>query len=327
MHGPVPSLLRGHHRGRHLRQHEDRRALAHGHRHRLQSQVSRVRPRPGRLHRAGLQRPKGKREGTRRETNRLRSPPLLARAPLPRPARSQHAGHHVARRLRQRARSRGDRESARRSSSSTRRRRLLEPLPDTPFDTDDVEGHGRHQDLPRHLRPQQVLGPLAALVASRSSSVPTTTSSPSFSGPSRSPSTLAAGASARTSSILRTRRLCSSTSLAPPLARCPPRSPRSAETGTHLLQAPRRGVSIHPSRDRPTHPPRRVVRRHRRRQRDRRGHADRPRRRRVRRVRLAPQAWARSRIRIPFASATTRSTPSRCPSPTCPSMTGSRPRA
>ena len=62
-------------------------------------------------------------------------------------------------------------------------KRLLKPIPDTPFDTDDVEGTRRHQDVPRPLRSQSLLRAVAARLASRCSCAPTTTSSRVFLGP------------------------------------------------------------------------------------------------------------------------------------------------
>ena len=106
-------------------------------------------------------------------------------------------------------------------------------------------GPGRHQDVSRPLRSQQVLGSMEARQPAGDRSRQRRRRSPSSSAPSRSRSIRARGASARTSSTPRTRRRCSSTSLAPPPARCRPRSrhsPRPERTYFKLLAAGSRSI-------------------------------------------------------------------------------------
>jgi transposase len=170
-------------------------------------------------------------------------------------------------------------------------KRLLKPLSQTPFNTDDVDGMGvtkmfrvpfdrNHYSVPWRLASQQVLVRadddfvsvfLEAKQRSASSVVghrPGHRAPLAQEGP---PRAQAAGCGRGAT----------------------PGAPRARRPRALLLQGARRGLPLDPSRDAPAHVPRRDLRRDRHRERDPGGHANRPRRRGVRRVRHAIQAGPR----------------------------------
>ena len=227
VHGPLPEVLRGQHGRRHLRQHEDGRPLAHRRTRPCSTRGSSSTPaleaaspcvacnvRRGN-EKGRVERPIGfvRRRfwpGRRfRDLFDLNAQAAAWRDDFANGRVHEETGKVPVSRLP----SRGETPAQAAVRHSLRHRRC--------------RGHRRHQDVPRHLRSQQVLRTLEARLPERGRARQRRHGRrlPRHQAGRHPPR--ARGASARTSSTPRTSRVCSSRSRAPPPARCRPRSRRS----------------------------------------------------------------------------------------------------